>query len=272
MGAIAPRSIHTRKMRVIFAIFAIALIGAYAVPSEDVPEEVLEVEDNESFLQAQASIDAMKKKGATEADCKDLAKTSCKAVEDEVSNDQKKINAQKDGNQCTHLGVAAVRKATVEYHRTVTEHKKAKHKVSVTHSANVHIGHHVYSSLRAGNCNFAFGSRAYLTAKANYESSVKIEAMWTGKVRESLRAKLLVEASSRRQIKKCRCDTKKARNSLWSIVTSRSRRTKQVRAHEKCKMMACVLNGTPLSSSKCKSNLQRLVNKRLVSATESVKC
>lgn len=165
-----------------------------------------------------------------------------------------------------------MRKATVEYTRVVTMHKKAKVKVTVTHNANVVIGVHTFSTLRAGNCGFAFGSRSYLTAKANYETSVKIEAMWSGKVREALRAKLMAESSARRQVKVCRCNTKKARNTMWTIVTSRSRRTKQVRAHEKCKMMQCVLAGTSLSSAQCKSNLQRLVTKKLVSATESVKC
>merc|ERR1711981_1164241 len=36
-------------------------------------------------------------------------------------------------------------------------------------------------------------------------------------------------------------------------------------------MMRCVLNGTPLTSSKCKASLKKLVKKKLTKATESVR-
>merc|ERR1712227_945598 len=60
--------------------------------------------ENDVLLEANAAIDLMKKKGATEADCKDLAKTSCEEVEKERANDQRLINKQKTGRHCVNLG------------------------------------------------------------------------------------------------------------------------------------------------------------------------
>jgi len=46
------------------------------------------------------------------------------------------------------------------------------------------------------------------------------------------------------------------------------KRARQLKALQKCKMMQCVLSGTPVSSSKCKAVLKKLRNKRLSSKTE----
>merc|ERR1712100_388441 len=86
-----------KRMRVLFSVCTIALLaGAFAVTEE------------ESFVEAQQSIQDMKKKGATEADCKDLAKTTCKEVLAEVRKDQKVIDSQSSGIHCNKLGGGAV--------------------------------------------------------------------------------------------------------------------------------------------------------------------
>lgn len=259
-------------MKVLIVLAAIAL-AATAIPNdvEEAPEVDLFAHDT-IFLAAKTSISAMKKKGATEADCKDLAKTSCKEVESEVNTDQKSIDSLKTGKECDTLNDGAVRKATTEYELTVRKHKEAKVKVTTAHNANVHFGSFTFSSLKVGNCGSFFGKRTYLTAKSTYETSVRVELSWKGRVREALKAKTNAIAAKKRAVHKCRCDTKKTRDTRWAILTKKSRRDRQVKAHAKCKMMSCVLNGTPLSSSKCKSSLKALRNKKLTSQTESASC
>merc|ERR1711907_276366 len=71
------------NMRAVFVLFTIAFIAAaFAATHEEIHSEAIEL------------ISDMKKKGATEADCKDLAKTTCKEVVDEQIKDQKVINSQ----------------------------------------------------------------------------------------------------------------------------------------------------------------------------------
>merc|ERR1712072_799165 len=55
------------------------------------------------------------------------------------------------------------------------------------------------------------------------------------------------------------------------VVSSTVRVSKQVKGYAKCKMMQCVLNGTPLSSGKCKGTLTKLVKTRLDRSTELIK-
>jgi len=136
----------------------------------------------------------------------------------------------------------------------------------------VNFGLHKYSTLKPGNCGFIFGSRAYLTAKATYTSAIKVEVMWRGRVKEARRSLVLAKAAAKRAVHKCLCATKKARDDQWKIVSSKTRRARQVKAHAKCKMMSCVLNGTKLTSSKCKSTLQKLKKKTLIRQAEAAKC
>merc|ERR1711939_964407 len=99
-----------KRMRVLFSVCTIALLaGAFAVTEED------------SFVEAQQSIQDMKKKGATEADCKDLAKTTCKEVLSEVKKDQTVIDSQSSGIECNKLGVRAVEVSVKHYHKRVRQ-------------------------------------------------------------------------------------------------------------------------------------------------------
>merc|ERR1719316_657967 len=119
--------------------------------------------DNDAVLsEVSSSIESMKKKGATEADCKDLAKTSCKEVEKERSNDQKVINGLKTGFECDNLGQGGVRKATLHYKRTKKTHHQWKIRVNTALNVQVAFSSQSFSSLRPGHCGFVFGSRSYL--------------------------------------------------------------------------------------------------------------
>merc|ERR1712096_260850 len=248
------------KMRIIFAVLAICLLHACTAESTE-----------DMLLQAESSISEMKKKGATNADCVDLAHTMCKEVEKEVSTDQKLINRLKDGRQCLKLGVRAVRTAIAHLRKTKTTWKHWKVAVTKSYHARVNMGGHKFSSLKKGKCGVFFRSRSYRTAKYRYRRNVKISASWRGRVREAVKVLISVKRSRARQIKVCRCSTRRTRNLLWRTLSKRSRRARQIKAHQKCKMMACILKGTSLKSKACRGSLRRLVNKKLTRATESVK-
>lgn len=259
-------------MKVLIVLAAIAF-AATAIPNEFDEEAAPEMDlfsQDTVFLAAKATVGQMLAKGATEADCKDLAKTSCKEVESEVSTDQKTLDKLQTGKHCDTLGDVAVTKTTTEYTRTVTKHKEAKIQVTKAHNARVTFGTRTFNTLKVGSCGTFFGSRSYLTAKATYESKVRIEVSWKGRVVESLKAKTMAIAAKKRAVHKCRCAAKKSRDTLWTIVSSTKRRSRQVKAHAKCKMMSCVLNGTPLSSGTCKSSLTTLRKKVLTRETEAV--
>merc|ERR1711903_190545 len=96
------------NMRAVFVLFTIAFIAAaFAATHEEIQSEATEL------------ISEMKKKGATEADCKDLAKTTCKEVLSEVRKDQKVIDAQASGIHCNKLGGGGVVTAVRHYHKRV---------------------------------------------------------------------------------------------------------------------------------------------------------
>merc|ERR550537_1038980 len=73
-------------MRAVFVFFTLAFIAATFAATHE-----------ETVAEATEFVEAMKKKGATAADCKDLAKTTCKEVLDEVNKDQKVIDSQSTG-------------------------------------------------------------------------------------------------------------------------------------------------------------------------------
>merc|ERR1712110_187084 len=103
------------NMRAVFVLFTIAFIAAaFAATHEEIQSEAIEL------------ISDMKKKGATEADCKDLAKTTCKEVVDEQIKDQKVINSQSNGSECDRLGVKQVTYTVKHYHKRVKQWTTSK--------------------------------------------------------------------------------------------------------------------------------------------------
>merc|ERR1711939_1144838 len=72
-----------------------------------------------------------KKKGATEADCKDLAKTTCKEVVDEQIKDQKVIDSQSNGSECDKLGVKEVTRTVKHYHKRVKQWTASKKTITL---------------------------------------------------------------------------------------------------------------------------------------------
>merc|ERR1712227_91184 len=126
MGVV--RKVQAGKMRVFIAVIAVI---ALAAASDFTPEEIM--------LEAQTDVADMKKKGATEKDCKDLA--------NEHTRSQKLINSLSTGSKCKYLGRGGIVKMLAHYRRTKKTWMSMKIK---------------------GKCGFVFSSRSYLTARARY--------------------------------------------------------------------------------------------------------
>merc|ERR1719207_264076 len=142
-------------MRGIFVICALAVIaGAFATTQED------------SYSQATDLIQDMKKKGATEADCKDLAKTTCKEVLSEVKKDQTVIDSQSSGAECDRLGQRTVIYATRHYHKRMTQWRIAKKTITTLSRTKINLGVKTFISLKPGKCGFIFSSRIYRSTYA----------------------------------------------------------------------------------------------------------
>merc|ERR1711939_1248795 len=241
------------NMRAVFVLFTIAFIAA---AHEEIHSEAIEL------------ISDMKKKGATEADCKDLAKTTCKEVVDEQIKDQKVIDSQSNGSECDKLGVKEVTRTVKHYHKRVKQWTASKKTITKWATHRINLGTKTFISLKAGKCGFIFASRSYRTVYARYHRAVKYERTVRGWVIEAKKAITIAVRSQKNQQEKCRCAVVKRRDTLWRTINNSKKRARQLKALQKCKMMQCVLSGTPVSSSKCKAVLKKLRNKRLSSKTE----
>merc|ERR1711881_331168 len=240
------------NMRAVFVLFTIAFIAAaFAATHEEIHSETIEL------------ISDMKKKGATEADCKDLAKTTCKEVADEQTKDQKVIDSQSNGSECDKLGVKQVSYTVKHYHKRVKQWT-----ISKWATYKINLGTKSFISLKAGKCGFIFASRSYRTVYARYHRAVKYERTVRGWVIEAKKAIVIAKRSQKNQQEKCRCAVVKRRDTIWRTINNSKKGARQLKALQKCKMMQCVLSGTPVSSSKCKAVLKKLRNKRLSSKTE----
>jgi len=214
----------------------------------------------------------MKKKGATEADCKDLAKTTCKETVAERTRAQKLILSVRDGRTCHTRGQRSVKKALAYYHRNRKTWMAMKVKVTTASNAYVKFSSQKFSSLKQGKCGFIFSSRTYLSAKATYDRAVRVEISWKGRVSESHKMYLKWVKIAANMVKKCHCSVKATAMRVWKTETKKSVLARQDKAYAKCTMMQCVLAGTKISSRKCKGTLKKLVKKKLSKATMKVAC
>merc|ERR1712159_977927 len=240
--------VHKRRTSMRASIMFFVIATALAAATTDFSDETI-------LMDAQTSIDSMKKKGATEADCKDLAKTTCKEVISERRKDQRMMDHLKTGQHCLRLGYHQVIKATAHWKRTKSTHHSMKIRLHRALNVRVSISSQAYKTLRHGKCGFVFGSRSYLRARA--EEAYKV-VLRTKRIRAHM-------------VHKCHCETKSRFYTVWRLVTNKKRTLRQNRAIAKCKMMTCVLNGINLASKRCKGRLPALRKKRLYSATARVR-
>merc|ERR1712178_333615 len=259
MGVV--RKVQAGKMRVFIAVIAVI---ALAAASDFTPEEIM--------LEAQTDVADMKKKGATEKDCKDLAKTSCKEVVNEHTRSQKLINSLSTGSKCKYLGRGGIVQMLAHYRRTKKTWMSMKIKVSVASKAYVKIDSQRFSSLKQGKCGFVFSSRSYLTARARYQRAFRLEISWRSRTSEAHKMYIRAKVIAAKMVKRCHCTTKATAMKLWKTVTKKSVVARQNKAYAKCKMMACVLKGTKLSSKQCIGKLTAYRMKILSRDTKRAVC
>merc|ERR1712139_81734 len=210
----------------------------------------------------------MKKKGATEADCKDLADTSCKEVEKERAMDQKIIMRQKTGRHCVTQGQGAVTKVTIHWRKVKKTHLEWKIKVKKASNIRVSFSSQLFRTMKPGHCGLVFGSAGYLKARATYNRYVKIEVAWRARVAEAWKMVVRMKKIAAKRVKKCHCSVKTQYYKVYRTITKTTRVSRQNKASAKCKMMKCVLNGTPLADKRCKGSLTKIRSLKLYSATE----
>merc|ERR1711924_568790 len=101
-------------------------------------------------------------------------------------------------------------------------------------------------------------SRQLRVYQARYAESRKMTVYW---IRRSLYEQSM-----------CRGSTIKTRNRVWEVVRKKSTAAMRAKTYAKCNMMQCVLNGTPLKSSKCHGKLPLIKKKILTKKTEKTVC
>lgn len=252
-------------------LLILAFVGtaAYAFDESEFTEQS---DPDTMFLDVQNTVAAMKKKGATESDCKDLAKTSCKEVERDRATNQKMLNNLKTGAKCPALGQGAVTKAKNHYTRTRNTWNSKKRALTSAKARRVTFSSQRFSSMSRGNCGFVFSSRNYLNAKSALNAAINAERVWRGKQSEAYKAWQTAIKVAAKMKKRCHCDAQVLAKKLWSTVGNSKLLKKQNRAHSKCKMMSCVLAGTNVRARKCQGALPALRNKVLTSATRRENC
>merc|ERR1711970_1162181 len=184
-----PRT--TMKLLIILAIVATA---AYAAVDES---EFTEKSDPETVLlemDAHQTVKTMLKKGATEADCKDLADTSCKEVERERCTNQRLLNKLKTGSKCPGLGQRQVRITMKHYTITRKKWQTSVTTLKTTRRTTVHFSSRRYSSITHGKCGWIFSSRTYQHVKRKVNHAVRMERILRGKT---------VEAAAHSRIPEC---------------------------------------------------------------------
>jgi len=248
-------------------VLALVATAAYAFDESEFVEQ-----PDDMLLEVRSAVDSMKKKGATEADCKDLAKTSCKEVEKSRSTNQNMLNNLKTGSACPALGQKAVAKAKTHYTNTKNTWNTKKTALTNAKNKRVTFASQRYSSMAPGNCGFVFSSRNYLNAKSALNAAIKAEQVWNGKQAEAYKSWQIAIKNAAKQKRLCHCDAQVTAKKLWSTVGNSKLINKQNRAHQKCKMMTCVLAGTSISSAKCRGSLPALRNKKLTAATNRENC
>merc|ERR1711959_54789 len=261
MGALCPHKRHIKEMRALIVFVALA---AFAAASEFAAEDIL--------LETQADVSNMKKKGATNADCLDLAKTTCKDTIAENKRAQTSINSVSDGSKCHLRGRRGVIKALAHYRRTKKTWMTAKVSVTTASNAYVKITSQKFSTLKFKKCQFVFTSRSYRSAKAKYNRAVRVELSWRGRVSESHKMYLRYVKIAALMVRRCHCSTKLRATARWTLETKKSHLVQMAKAFAKCKMMQCVLNGTKLTDKKCRGKLKTLVKKTLSKSTQKVVC
>lgn len=219
--------------------------------------------------EAQSTIDAMQARGAKQNDCRSLADSLCKEVKDAANRSQKTLNMLSRGSKCKTRGVKQVNAATQRFTYTTRQLRWAKTSLQQTKTTTISVKAQTYSTLNEGQCGWIFGER-YSIVKTRVNKWRTRVQMLTGEVKEAKAALELAVKTHKREAQECRCSTKKARDTQWATAT----KANNARAGDikKCKMMQCILAGTPIHKKKCHGTVPKLKNKVLAWDVQDAKC
>merc|ERR1712072_470602 len=229
-------------------LFVFLIIAAFAHANNE--QQFTETTDilqttapEDIFLAAKSEVHSLKKEGVSHADCKELAKNTCKEVIHEQMSSQKVMNKVSSGKECDLVGHGNVMRAKFEEHKRRKEYLRWVKIMQTRFTAKVSFSSQQYSNLRKGSCSFIFKSGTFLRAHLSYTRAKK---------------QVLYEKSR----------WKEAR--LMTVYWIRMSLYRQSLC--KCKVMQCVLNGTKSSSSKCSGKLPAPKKKILTKKAEKMDC
>jgi len=274
-------------------LIAIFVITRDASSAQDFPEfeesqavydDFKTLADSSLFVQVKAHVATLKKKGLTHKDCKDLAQKTCKIVEGNHKQNQKIFDKMSDGSECLTLGQLLLKRMRSQTLRITKKWKRGMTKLKKIREAMVPLGTWKFKTLKVAKCRITGKGRkdcsqpvvvfppgtyaAYLRAKKIEAKARSASFKWVMMAMESeWSVKMAYEASLRMQTK-CLCTKKNTRDRLWRVLGSKAKFKKEKTEDEKCRLMGCVLNGTPVSRKNCHSQLKPLRKKTLIRKAE----
>merc|ERR1712093_28699 len=243
-------------MRCTILVLSLAIIYATASPmAEDhiIPEESLFALDDD-LSEAQQKINEMTAAGKSDKDCRKLVTETRKDIQTNVDNCQKTIDAMPKGEHCVNLGQAGVKAATEAKSKADKHYKHTTTEVTKASSASVDFGSRVYSSLTHGKCETFYSSGVYTSAKTRYTSAVTAQTKAKGAAEEAAKAVTAAIEAAKKEVSKCRCQTKNDHNKAFATHTASNAANKKAWDFA-CKVErvldrknACTCNAAP----KCK--------------------
>jgi type II secretory pathway pseudopilin PulG len=237
------------------ALTTLALVAAVAVTaiptSDNVPEDALVqyVSNTASdYEHARKNVQSLMQTGKTDKECRDLATSSKKAIEDDVKADQKILDALPTGDSCKNEGQSLVTSTQNSLAQAKTDHDNAEKKLKKAKAANVDFGTVPYNQLTPGQCGTFFNHASY---KKAVDAQTKAQAdldKAKGAMQAAQTANDNAVAAAAKGKLECLCRAKKASDKGWQQVKSTQHKAglDWKTAHN----VECVLDGTPVS--KCK--------------------
>lgn len=266
-------------MRLI-AIFVLTLASTYALPAEEyefMSEFPVDGDAKDIMLLAQSAVDGMRKSGAKDKDCRDLAKTMCKEVTDTISTAKKELReiysrhgGSSIGSKCSTVGDSIVTSAETEVTTRKRVYDKATAYVATLVKKEIKFTTYTFEQMKDGKCGWAYKDSAYEKVRTEYVKAMRKENTEKGRWEESKRAVITAKKTRTNLQHKCRCEAKEEWE-RWG--KSAETKTASVERNDKmCKMMKCVLDGTPHSDPRCGTTIKKLTRNhaKITSGAKSV--
>jgi len=235
-------------MRTIIILAAVAL-AVNAIPSNDVvPESELFVDGSDPYASAKSTVQSLMEAGKSDQQCRDLATSSKKAIQDNVDADQKILDALPDGSECAKKGQDLVKSTKDESDKAAKAEKDAKTAYDKAAKADVDFGSINYNQLSPGQCGTFFNHPSYTKAKAASDAAKKKYDTAKGAATAAKQSYADAVASAAARKSRCLCKTKKEHDAAWKKV--KASKSNAAIDWDTAHKVECVLDKTPVS--KCK--------------------